>query len=59
MKFIDIQHFTTSVGEFIQGEFEGRLCILDYRHRRKRDFTRTQLIPPKADYAAPDKMETA
>lgn len=36
MKFIDIQYYETAIGELIIGSLEGKLCLLDYRHRKAR-----------------------
>ncbi|MCL4349705.1 methylated-DNA--[protein]-cysteine S-methyltransferase [Ferroplasma acidiphilum] len=33
---IKIQYFKTKIGELILGSFEGNLCILDFRHSKKR-----------------------
>ena len=36
MPQISIQYFETEVGELVAGAVEGRLCLLDYRHRKGR-----------------------
>ena len=36
MKQINIQYHKTSIGELLLGSFEDKLCLLDYRHRKKR-----------------------
>ena len=33
---IKIQYYKTKIGELILGSFEGNLCILDFRHSKKR-----------------------
>lgn len=33
---IKIQYYQTKIGELILGSFEGNLCILDFRHSKKR-----------------------
>jgi len=37
MKFIQIQYHKTLCTEFILGSFEGKICLLDYRYRKKRE----------------------
>lgn len=37
MKFIHIQYHKTACTEFILGSFEGKICLLDYRYRKKRE----------------------
>ena len=37
MNKIHIQYYKTPLTEFIMGSFEGKLCMLDYRYRKKRD----------------------
>ena len=37
MKQIEIQYYKTPYTEFILGSFEGRICLVDYRQRRKRE----------------------
>jgi methylated-DNA-[protein]-cysteine S-methyltransferase len=37
MKQIQIQYYKTPCTEFILGSFEGRICLLDYRQRKKRE----------------------
>lgn len=36
MNQINIQYYTTKLGELILGSFEGKLCLLDFRYRRMR-----------------------
>lgn len=37
MNQINIQYYKTPLTEFIIGSFEDKLCLLDYRYRKKRD----------------------
>ncbi|MEH0155153.1 methylated-DNA--[protein]-cysteine S-methyltransferase [Limibacter armeniacum] len=37
MQTINIQHFNTSFGELILGDFQGEICICDWRYRKMRD----------------------
>lgn len=37
MSQINICYFKSTIGEFIVGVFEGKLCIFDYRYRKMRD----------------------
>ena len=37
MNQIAIQYRRTVMGEFVTGSFDGRLCLLDFRHRRMRN----------------------
>ncbi|HEO98489.1 MAG: methylated-DNA--[protein]-cysteine S-methyltransferase [Campylobacterales bacterium] len=37
MKQIQIQYHKTPCTEFILGSFEGKICLLDYRYREKRE----------------------
>ena len=37
MKNININYHKTPIGEVIIGSYEGKLCMLDFRYRKKRD----------------------
>ena len=37
MNRIDIQYFQTPVGEMILGSYDNKLCIADWRYRKKRE----------------------
>ena len=37
MKQIEIQYYKTPYTEFILGSFEGSICLVDYRQRKKRE----------------------
>ena len=37
MNKINIQYYKTPYSEFILGSYDGKLCILDYRYRTKRE----------------------
>ncbi len=36
MKQINIQYYTTRIGELIAGSFDEKLCLLDFRYRKMR-----------------------
>ncbi len=36
MNQINIQYYKSKVGDMIQGSFQGKLCLLDFRYRRMR-----------------------
>ncbi len=36
MKQINIQYYTTKIGELIAGSFDEKLCLLDFRYRKMR-----------------------
>lgn len=36
MNQINIQYYKTKIGEMILGSFDGNLCLLDFRYRRRR-----------------------
>ena len=40
---INIQYYKTPYAEFILGSYEGKLCMLDYRYRKKRDCVDSRL----------------
>ncbi len=35
-KYINVTYVKTELGELVMGSFDGRVCILDYCHRKKR-----------------------
>jgi len=37
MDSIEIQYYNTQLGELSIGSFEGKLCFLDFKHRKTRD----------------------
>ena len=37
MKNININYYKTPVGDIILGSYEGKLCMLDFKYRKKRD----------------------
>jgi len=41
---IHIQYFKTPVGELVLGEYEGRLCMSDWRYRKKREIIDARVI---------------
>lgn len=42
-KDINIEYFKTAFGELILGEYDNRLCLCDWRHRKTRDSIDTRI----------------
>ena len=43
MDTINIQYYKTPYAEFILGSYDGKLCMLDYRYRKKRESVDSRL----------------
>ena len=54
-KEINISYFKTPVGELIMGSFDDKLCLCDWRYRKKRNDIDTRIISGlNADYVEGD-----
>jgi methylated-DNA-[protein]-cysteine S-methyltransferase len=59
MGLIKIQYFDSLYGELVLGSYDGKLCLCDWRYRKKRASIDSRIkAGPKAEFTAQDDIVT-